>query len=89
MDLDSETSGQPAVGEQSGQDSLGAGVEAQRPLEEPRQLLVSSPRSKLGTSVARTAGGAGTGEQTQDVMHGRKAQGSGETASSFLVGGGQ
>ena len=36
MDLDSETSGQPAVGEQSGQDSQGAGVEAQRPLEEPR-----------------------------------------------------
>ena len=35
-DLDSETSGQPAVGEQSGQDSLGGGVEAQRPLEEPR-----------------------------------------------------
>ena len=39
--------------------------------------------------MARTAGGAGTGEQTQDVMHGRKAQGFGETASSFLVRGGQ
>ena len=36
MDLDSETSGRPTVGEQSGQGSLGGGVEGQQPLEEPQ-----------------------------------------------------
>lgn len=36
MDLDSETSGRPAVGEQLGQGSLGEGVETQQPLEKPQ-----------------------------------------------------